>query len=197
MITTEEIIEKELKDGRDYMYIGGLRYRSGDCLLYNGQEMIIKTIIDQTHFFDQRNFCMHSNMFYDQKWEHCPERNADKKTKDRSRAAIVADRVIIERENFKISMVKNQAYQVYDEYGRIYFYEKVGWNLINRGCEPDTTESEALLKQSDKLTAQNKGLLANMYWNSLDKKPNIGSKFDIDRFITAYVQGLKNQQQAD
>jgi len=93
MFEAREITEKGLRDGRDYMYIGGRRYRPGDCLLYNGQELTVKRIDDQTHFTDHRGFTMHSYMYYDQKWEHCPDRNADKETKPRTHAAVIADKV--------------------------------------------------------------------------------------------------------
>jgi len=176
MLKADEILEKRLRDGRDYMYIGGERYRPDDCLLMrNGQEIIIRQIIDQTHFADQRGSCMHSFMFYDQKWEHCFERNADKKTKDRTNAAVVADRVRLEREAFKNDMVKNMSYQVYEDYGRIYFFERVGWHIIKREREPNTKESEALLKLSDNLTLRGVTLLEDMYRHCLLKSANVGS----------------------
>jgi len=187
MITSQEIIEKCLKDGRDYMYIGGERYRPGDCLLYNGQELTVKKILDQVHFFDQRNFCMHSYMYHEQKWEHCPERNADKKTKDRIHYAVIADKVRTEREKFHDSEIQNKPFQVYDAYNRIYFWETMCRHILKKEYDPNDKDSEALLKLSDKLTARGATLLADMYRHFLLKSENIGSKFDRERFVTGYI----------
>jgi hypothetical protein len=188
MFNAREIIEKDLKDGRDYMLIGGRRYRVGDCLLDGGQEVTIKRIIDPVHLADERNRCLHSYMYYDQKWEHCPERNADKKTKDRTYAAVVADRVRIERERFKESTVQELPYQVYENYRRIAFYERVGWNIIEREREPNGKDTKALLKRSDYLAAKGVGLIADMYRAALYKSDeNVSSKSDIDRFVSGYL----------
>lgn len=187
MFEAREIVEKNLKDGRDYMYVGGRRYRPGDCLLRNGQEITINKIDDQTHFTDQRGSMLHSYMFYEQKWEHCPERNADKKTQERTYSAIIADKVSLEREGFRNDMVKNYSYQVYDSYERIYFWEKMSWHLMGKEREPNNKENEALIKRNNYLIACDVGLIADMYRHFLLKGANIGSKLDRERFVTGYV----------
>jgi hypothetical protein len=129
--------------------------------LQNGLEVTVKSIFDQTHFTDGRGGDWHTLMFYDRKCEHCPERNADKKTLDRTAAAIVADNVRTERDAFRAAVIKNHAYQVYDDYGRIHFCEKMCWYLVQCGRKPSTPTSEALLKCGD-------NLLNKMYWRFLD-----------------------------
>ncbi|MDR2634691.1 MAG: hypothetical protein LBC13_01775 [Clostridiales bacterium] len=187
MLEAHEIVEKGLREGRDYIYIGGVRYRPEDCLLQNGQELIVKQIYDPVHFSDRRNFCLHSHMFFDQNWEHCPERNADKKTEDRTQYAVIADRVRIERENFRNSQTQSKPYQVYDNYERIYFWEKMSWHLIERERKPDSEESAALLKKSDEMRCRGATLLEDMHRHFVFKCADLGSKFDLERFVTDYI----------
>lgn len=73
MVTDKEIYEKNLQDGKDYLYIGGVRLRKGDKFICNGREVVIKEILDQVHFLCSRNFAWHSYMFYDRKCEHTKE----------------------------------------------------------------------------------------------------------------------------
>lgn len=75
MVTDKEIYENDLRDGKDYIYIGGLRLRKGDKFLCNGKEVVIKEILDQVHFLDKQYCnCWHSHMFYDRKCEHVKEK---------------------------------------------------------------------------------------------------------------------------
>lgn len=73
MVTDKEIYEKDLKDGKDYIYIGGVRLRKGDKFLCNGKEVVIKEILDPVHFLCSKNFAWHSHMFYDRNCEHIKE----------------------------------------------------------------------------------------------------------------------------
>ncbi|GHU97956.1 hypothetical protein FACS1894211_00830 [Clostridia bacterium] len=190
MITTDEIIDKGLKDGREYLYIGGEPYRPGDCFLQNGLEVTVKSIFDQTHFTDDRGRDWHSFMFYDRKCEHCFERNADKRTQDRTPAAIVADNARAERDAFKESMLQNKPYQVYDSYERIHFCEKLCWHLVRCGREPSTPTSGALLKCGEKL-------FNKMYWHFLDcRNATVDTKNGITDFLKSFLEN-ENQNQAD
>jgi hypothetical protein len=190
MITTAEIIEKGLKDGREYLYIGGERYRQGDCFLTgNGREVTVKTILDPAHFFDERSHCRHTHMFHDQKCEHCFERNADKKTKDRTPAAMVADIAEKAIKTFRENMLKNEIWQVYDSYDRIHFYQRMCGYLIECGHEPSTMLSDELLKHGD-------NLLSDMYGYYLynpHATVDVGTKNGRDQFITRFAANRQNQ----
>ncbi|MCL2369680.1 MAG: hypothetical protein FWC80_00390 [Firmicutes bacterium] len=194
MITGKEILDKDLKDGREYMHIGGERYRVGDCLLNHiGQEITIKEILDQTHFMDGRGFCLHSFMFYDQKWQHCFERNADKKTKDKTPLAKLMDRVDEECVAFKNELIKQSPTQVYDNYNRIYFYESV-----KRLTKGSSTLSEELCKEILKkgenptLLKQSHGLLSDMYFHHISQS-SAKTRINITNTVNSYIsQG--NQQ---
>jgi hypothetical protein len=186
MITTNEIIDKELKDGRDYIYIGGERYRIGDCFLQNGLEVTVREICDPAHFTDDRKRFWHSYMFYggkyDRKCEHCTERNEDNKTQDRAPAAVVADKARAEREAFRMSTLQNKPFQVYDDYNRIYFYEKMCWHLVKDERGQSTKESEELLKCGDKL-------LENMYRHFADcREVSVDTNKGRTDFIKAYLE---------
>lgn len=206
MITTQEIIEKGLKDGREYLYIGGERYRVGDCFLQNGMEITVRNIADGTHFWSDNQQYWSSSNFYDRKCEHCFERNADKKTKDRTPAAVVADNARAECEEFRLSITKNQPQYIYNTYKRIYFYEKMSEYLIKRGQALNMTQSflkskqreietsAALLKINDRLAARDETLLADMYRHSLLTSASMGTSFDIDRFVTGYIKEQSYQQ---
>ena len=74
MVTLKEILEKNLKDGKDYLYIGGVRLKNGDKFICNGRDIEIKEILDQVHFLDKKHSsCWHSYMFYDRKCSHIKE----------------------------------------------------------------------------------------------------------------------------
>jgi hypothetical protein len=193
MLEPKEIIEKGLKDGRDYLYIGGERYRPDDCILSsNGQEITIKKIIDQVHFLDQRNSCLHSHMFYDRKWEHCPERNADKKTKGRTQFAVIADRARIEREKFKGTMTDNKPWQIYESYQQINFFEQLCWHFVKREYDQNSKESAALLKASDEFAEKGLGILEGIYRHVLyNGNTTAATRFDIVRVTDDFI----NKQQ--
>jgi hypothetical protein len=203
MFDAKEIIQKNLKDGRDYILIGGRRYRPGDCLLNNCQELTVKQIIDPTHFMDGRSFCMHSHMYYDQNWQHCPERNADKPTKDRSPAAVVADRVREERAKFKADMIGTYPTRIYEEYEKIMFYEKMHWYIVSREHDPVDKANTALLKESDDLMAAGKGLLCELYYHqsrSTDRfshgpKYSADNPEDLGRLLDAYLCVDENEME--
>ncbi|MDR3319243.1 MAG: hypothetical protein LBS99_07360 [Clostridiales bacterium] len=185
MFNANDIIDKDLKDGREYLYVGGMRYRLGDCFLQSGREITVKEICDQVHFVDDRSQFWHTHMFYDRKCEHCPERNAGKVTQDRTPAAVLADNVRTERDAFRAAAIKNSPDQVYDDYARIHFCEKMCWYLVKRGHKPSTKDSEALLKCGDKL-------LTKLYWRFIDC-PN--ASVDTDKGVEDFLKGCINQNQ--
>ena len=70
MLTQKEVEEKELQNGKDYLYLSGVRYREGEKFLRGDKEITIKKIVDQCHFLAGDNSCWHTEMFYDYKCLH-------------------------------------------------------------------------------------------------------------------------------
>ncbi len=70
MLTRKEVEKRGLKEGKDYLYIGGVRYQVGDKFYRDDMEVVVKTIIDQTHFESERGSCWHTGMFDDYKCLH-------------------------------------------------------------------------------------------------------------------------------
>lgn len=80
MLTQKEITDRKLKQGKDYLLIGGLPYRQGDKFLMSGKEVTVRKIIDPRHFFDERLNPWKANMFYEKHCAHCPELNQARKS---------------------------------------------------------------------------------------------------------------------
>lgn len=70
MLTRREIKERQLKEGKDYLYIGGVRYQSGDSFNHGIRTVTVKTIIDSYHFNSSDGCCWHTGMFHDYKCTH-------------------------------------------------------------------------------------------------------------------------------
>lgn len=75
MLSRKEIEEKNLKEGKDYIYLGNEIYQTGDKFLSRGEAVEIKEILDQVHFFSGNYECWHTFMFYQRDCFHCPELN--------------------------------------------------------------------------------------------------------------------------
>mgnify|MGYP001028304973 CR=1 FL=1 len=65
MLTRKEVKEKGLKDGKDYIYLGNVRYREGDSFIFNDKELSVRRIIDSYHFLATHGECWHTGMFDD------------------------------------------------------------------------------------------------------------------------------------
>ena len=70
MLTRKEVELNGLKDGKDYIYLGDVRYQVGDKFYHDGMEVVIASIIDSAHFMSEKGNCWHTGMFYDKKCEH-------------------------------------------------------------------------------------------------------------------------------
>ena len=70
MLSVQEVKEKKLIDGKDFLNIGGVRYRIGDSFFRGNKKVGIKKIIDPVHFLSDDCSCWHTNMFYDYKCNH-------------------------------------------------------------------------------------------------------------------------------
>ena len=64
MLTRKEIEKKGLRDGKDYIYLGDVRYREGDKFERNGKEVGVRKIIDDYHFIASNGESWHTGMFY-------------------------------------------------------------------------------------------------------------------------------------
>jgi len=63
MLTRKEVEKKGLKDGKDYIYLGNVRYREGDSFIFNDKELSVRRIIDSYHFIATHGECWHTGMF--------------------------------------------------------------------------------------------------------------------------------------
>ncbi len=70
MLTRKEVESKGLIDGKDYLYIGGVRYQVGESFYQGDKKITVKSIIDSHHFNSHDNSCWHTGMFYDYKCIH-------------------------------------------------------------------------------------------------------------------------------
>lgn len=70
MLTRKEIEANDLKDGKDYLYMGNVLYKEGDRFYAGEREASIKKIIDEVHFLSDRNECLHTFMFHTSHWRH-------------------------------------------------------------------------------------------------------------------------------
>lgn len=70
MLTRKEIENKGLIDGKDYLYIGGVRYQVGESFYRGEKKITVKSIIDPHHFNSNDNSCWHTGMFDDFKCLH-------------------------------------------------------------------------------------------------------------------------------
>lgn len=70
MLTRKEIEKKGLRDGKDYIYLGDVRYREGDKFERNGKEVGVRKIIDDYHFIASNGESWHTGMFYEQGCSH-------------------------------------------------------------------------------------------------------------------------------
>ncbi len=62
--------KKGLRDGKDYIYLGDVRYREGDKFERNGKEVGVRKIIDDYHFIASNGESWHTGMFYEQGCSH-------------------------------------------------------------------------------------------------------------------------------
>lgn len=65
MLTTKQVRELGLKDGKDFIYLGNVRYEQGDTFFRGKKEVAVKTIIDSHHFISGDGSSWHTGMFYD------------------------------------------------------------------------------------------------------------------------------------
>lgn len=70
MLTKKEVKDKNLQEGKDYLYIGEIRYQPGESFSCRGQDVTIKRIIDSHHFNAIDGSCWHTGMFYDNDCTH-------------------------------------------------------------------------------------------------------------------------------
>lgn len=70
MLTRKEVERRGLQDGKDYLYIGGVRYQVGESFYRDEKKITVKSIIDSHHFNSNDNSCWHTGMFYDYKCLH-------------------------------------------------------------------------------------------------------------------------------
>lgn len=70
MLTRNEIEEKKLVEGKDFVYIGRVRYQVGDSFYRGNKKIGIKEIIDPVHFLSDDYSCWHTYMFHDFKCRH-------------------------------------------------------------------------------------------------------------------------------
>lgn len=70
MLTKKVVEQKGLQEGKDYIYLGDVRYREGDKFERNGKEIGVRKIIDDCHFIASNGESWHTGMFYDQGCRH-------------------------------------------------------------------------------------------------------------------------------
>lgn len=70
MLTRKEVEQKGLQEGKDYIYLGDVRYRVGDKFERNGKEVGVRKIIDDYHFIASNGESWHTGMFYEQGCSH-------------------------------------------------------------------------------------------------------------------------------
>ena len=70
MLTRKEVDKNRLKEGKDYINLGKVRYREGDSFIFNDKELSVRHIIDSHHFLATHGECWHTGMFYDLNCRH-------------------------------------------------------------------------------------------------------------------------------
>ncbi len=70
MLTSKEVQEKNLIDGKDFVYMGRVRYQVGDSFFRGNKQIGIRQIIDPVHFLSDDYSCWHTYMFHDFKCRH-------------------------------------------------------------------------------------------------------------------------------
>lgn len=70
MLTRKEVEEKKLVEGKDFVYMGRVRYQVGDSFFRGNKKIGIKQIIDPVHFLSDDCSCWHTYMFHDFKCRH-------------------------------------------------------------------------------------------------------------------------------
>ncbi len=137
MLTRQEAESQKLIDGKDFMWMGGALYQTGDRFLKgstNGdKEITVKEILDQTHFFDQGNYCWHIGMFDDYRCRHCPELNDPSLAPNPNKTPfeVLQANVAAGRKAFKDAELKKCGEEIYEDYHRIFFIEEMAYFLDN------------------------------------------------------------------
>ena len=57
MLTRKEVEQRGLKEGKDYLYLGDVRYQVGEKFYHDGMEVVIASIIDSAHFMSEKGNC--------------------------------------------------------------------------------------------------------------------------------------------
>ncbi len=70
MLTEKEVEEKGFIEGKDYIYLGGVRYQKGDKFLQKDREIGVQRIIDAHHFITDKYESWHTGMFDDSRCLH-------------------------------------------------------------------------------------------------------------------------------
>ncbi|MCM1360238.1 MAG: hypothetical protein NC183_06970 [Corallococcus sp.] len=70
MLTRKEVEERNLTEGKDFVYMGRVRYQVGDSFFRGDKKIGIKQIIDPVHFLSDDYSCWHTYMFHDFKCRH-------------------------------------------------------------------------------------------------------------------------------
>ena len=65
MLTKKEVEQKGLQEGKDYIYLGKVRYREGDRFICKEEELSVRRIIDSHHFIATHGESWHTGMFDD------------------------------------------------------------------------------------------------------------------------------------
>ena len=65
MLTAKEVREKNLQDGKDFIFLGKVRYQEGESFKRGEKDITVKKIIDPHHFIAGGGDSWHTGMFDD------------------------------------------------------------------------------------------------------------------------------------
>ncbi|MBQ3495219.1 MAG: hypothetical protein IJN78_00155 [Clostridia bacterium] len=65
MLTAKEVREKKLQDGKDFIFLGKVRYQEGESFKRKDKDITVKKIIDPHHFITNNGESWHTGMFND------------------------------------------------------------------------------------------------------------------------------------
>lgn len=157
MLTRKDVENKGLIDGKDYLYIGGVRYQVCDSFYRGDKKVIVKSIIDPHHFNSNSNSCWHTGMFDDYKcihgknmkpleYDEQAERAAEKRL--RNKQVYLADIFILRGEK-RIEDVGECLFRYIHKTGR--YITEINDNQYYRGSSLREAISEAFGKQSSEV----------------------------------------------
>ncbi len=70
MLTDREAREKNLQDGKDYIFLGSVRYQKGESFKHRDRDVTVTKIIDPHHFIANGGESWHTGMFLDNDCTH-------------------------------------------------------------------------------------------------------------------------------